>query len=93
MHRFPFTAIVGQERLKRALLVNAVNPGAIATGLQRHVGGKLATPADQQKTPQQGASTSVFAAVPGLAIAGAPFEGVGVPACIRDAYRAVDSLL
>jgi magnesium chelatase subunit D len=26
VHRFPFTAIVGQERLKRALLVNAVNP-------------------------------------------------------------------
>ena len=26
MQRFPFTAIVGQERLKRALLVNAVNP-------------------------------------------------------------------
>jgi len=33
------------------------------------------------------------AAVPGLAIAGAAFEGVGVPACIRDAYRAVESLL
>jgi oxygen-dependent protoporphyrinogen oxidase len=33
------------------------------------------------------------AGVPGLAIAGAAFEGVGVPACIRDAYRAVDSLL
>jgi oxygen-dependent protoporphyrinogen oxidase len=31
--------------------------------------------------------------LPGLAIAGAAFEGVGVPACIRDAYRAVDSLL
>jgi magnesium chelatase subunit D len=26
VHRFPFTAIVGQERLKQALLVNAVNP-------------------------------------------------------------------
>jgi magnesium chelatase subunit D len=26
VQRFPFTAIVGQERLKRALLVNAVNP-------------------------------------------------------------------
>ncbi len=32
------------------------------------------------------------AAVPGLAIAGAAFEGVGVPACIRDATRAVDAL-
>jgi oxygen-dependent protoporphyrinogen oxidase len=36
---------------------------------------------------------AAVADVPGLAIAGAAFEGVGVPACIRDAYRAVDSLL
>jgi oxygen-dependent protoporphyrinogen oxidase len=36
---------------------------------------------------------AAVAAVPGLAIAGAAFEGVGVPACIRDAYRAVDALL
>jgi oxygen-dependent protoporphyrinogen oxidase len=33
------------------------------------------------------------AEVPGLAVAGAAFEGVGVPACIRDAHRAVDALL
>jgi oxygen-dependent protoporphyrinogen oxidase len=32
-------------------------------------------------------------AVPGLAIAGAAFRGVGVPACIRDAHAAVDALL
>ncbi|NEK58857.1 protoporphyrinogen oxidase [Geodermatophilus sabuli] len=31
--------------------------------------------------------------VPGLAIAGAAFRGVGVPACIRDALHAVDALL
>jgi oxygen-dependent protoporphyrinogen oxidase len=36
---------------------------------------------------------AAVAGVPGLAIAGAAFEGVGVPACIRDAHRAVDSLL
>lgn len=30
--------------------------------------------------------------VPGLAVAGAAYEGVGVPACIRDAHRAVDAL-
>jgi oxygen-dependent protoporphyrinogen oxidase len=35
---------------------------------------------------------AAVAEVPGLAIAGAAFEGVGVPACIRDAYRAVDAL-
>jgi oxygen-dependent protoporphyrinogen oxidase len=33
------------------------------------------------------------AGIPGFAIAGAAFEGVGVPACIRDAHRAVDALL
>ncbi len=31
--------------------------------------------------------------VPGLAIAGAAFRGVGVPACIRDALHAVEALL
>jgi oxygen-dependent protoporphyrinogen oxidase len=31
--------------------------------------------------------------VPGLEIAGAAFDGLGVPACIRDARRAVDALL
>jgi protoporphyrinogen/coproporphyrinogen III oxidase len=36
---------------------------------------------------------AAVAEVPGLAIAGAAFEGPGVPACIRDAYRAVDGLL
>lgn len=45
------------------IAVNAVNPGAIRTDLQRHVGGSLATPEDQQKNVRQGASTSVFAAV------------------------------
>ena len=53
------------------ILANAVNPGAIATPLQRHVGGKLATPVDQQKTVQQGASTTVFAATSPL------LEGIG----------------
>jgi NAD(P)-dependent dehydrogenase (short-subunit alcohol dehydrogenase family) len=44
--------------------VNALNPGAIATHLQRHTGG-LRTPKDRQKTPAQGAATSVlFAASP-----------------------------
>src|SRR5215213_1331130 len=36
---------------------------------------------------------AAVAALPGLAIAGAAFDGVGVPACIRDAHRAVDALL
>ena len=35
---------------------------------------------------------AAVSAVPGLAIAGAAFEGVGVSACIRDAHHAVDAL-
>jgi protoporphyrinogen/coproporphyrinogen III oxidase len=30
--------------------------------------------------------------VPGLAVAGAAYDGVGVPACIRGARRAVEAL-
>ncbi len=40
---------------------NAVNPGAIATGLQKHTGG-LKTPAERRKSPEQGAATSVLLA-------------------------------
>jgi protoporphyrinogen/coproporphyrinogen III oxidase len=36
---------------------------------------------------------AAVSAVPGLAIAGAAFRGVGVPACIRDAHHAVGALL
>jgi NAD(P)-dependent dehydrogenase (short-subunit alcohol dehydrogenase family) len=44
------------------ITANALNPGAIATNLQRHVGGKLLTPPARQKTPEQGAATSVLLA-------------------------------
>ena len=44
------------------ITANALNPGAIATNLQRHVGGKLVTPPERQKTPEQGAATSVLLA-------------------------------
>ena len=44
------------------ITANALNPGAIATNLQRHVGGRLVTPPERQKTPQQGAATSVLLA-------------------------------
>ncbi|MCU1362503.1 MAG: short-chain dehydrogenase/reductase [Acidimicrobiaceae bacterium] len=43
------------------VVANALNPGAIPTNLQRHVGG-LSTPEDRRKTPQQGAATSVLLA-------------------------------
>lgn len=53
------------------ITVNSLNPGAIATPLQRHVGGKLATPLDLQKTPAQGASTTVLLATSPL------LDGIG----------------
>ena len=48
---------------------NSLNPGAIATNLQRHTGG-LKTPEPYRKTPQQGAATSILLA------ASPEFEGV-----------------
>ncbi len=57
--------------VKDGITANALNPGAIATNLQRHVGGKLVTPPELQKTREQGAATSVFLATSPL------LEGVG----------------
>ena len=57
------------------IMANALNPGAIATHLQKHTGG-LKTPIERRKTPAQGAATSVLlAASPLLAgIGGRYFE-------------------
>ena len=52
------------------ILANAVNPGAIATGLQKHTGG-LRTPVEKRKTIAQGAATSVLLAASPLV------EGIG----------------
>lgn len=52
------------------ILSNALNPGAIATGLQKHTGG-LKTPLERRKTAEQGAATSVLLAVSPL------LDGIG----------------
>jgi NAD(P)-dependent dehydrogenase (short-subunit alcohol dehydrogenase family) len=54
---------------------NALNPGAIATGLQKHSGG-LRTPVQHRKTIEQGAATSVLLAASPLVdgISGRYFE-------------------
>jgi len=59
------------------IYANAVNPGAIATGLQKHTGG-LQTPVERRKSVEQGAATSVFLAASPLAerIGGRYFEDV-----------------
>ena len=43
------------------ITANALMPGAIATNLQRYVGG-IKTPPERQKTPEQGAATSILLA-------------------------------
>ncbi|SDA35779.1 SDR family NAD(P)-dependent oxidoreductase [Sphingomonas sp. NFR15] len=54
----------------RGIVSNALNPGAIATGLQRHTGG-LRTPVERRKTPERGAATSALLATSPL------LEGIG----------------
>ncbi|WP_444948048.1 SDR family NAD(P)-dependent oxidoreductase [Micromonospora ureilytica] len=52
------------------IVANSLNPGAIATGLQKHTGG-LRTPEHLRKTPPQGAATSALLAASPL------LDGVG----------------
>jgi NAD(P)-dependent dehydrogenase (short-subunit alcohol dehydrogenase family) len=54
----------------QGIYANALNPGAIATNLQKHTGG-LKTPPERRKSPQQGAATSVLLATSPL------LEGIG----------------
>ncbi|MBC8082461.1 MAG: SDR family NAD(P)-dependent oxidoreductase [Hymenobacter sp.] len=60
---------------KDGIHANALNPGAIATNLQKHTGG-LKTPPERRKTPAQGAATTILlAASPLLAgVGGRYFE-------------------
>jgi NAD(P)-dependent dehydrogenase (short-subunit alcohol dehydrogenase family) len=53
------------------IYANALNPGAIQTNLQRHVGGTVRTPLELQKSLQQGAATSVLLAASPL------LDGIG----------------
>ena len=72
-------------------LLELARPAPLETRLARWGGGL-----PQYLVGHPGRVDAVRAAVsevPGLAIAGAAFRGVGVPACIRDAQHAVDALL
>ncbi|MEG3175371.1 SDR family NAD(P)-dependent oxidoreductase [Sphingomonas sp. RB3P16] len=52
---------ITQHWANDGILSNALNPGAIATGLQKHTGG-LKTPVERRKTVEQGAATTVLLA-------------------------------
>jgi NAD(P)-dependent dehydrogenase (short-subunit alcohol dehydrogenase family) len=64
-------AVAATERWAgEGITANALMPGAIATNLQRHIGG-IKAPPERRKTPEQGAATSVL-------LATSPFlEGIG----------------
>lgn len=66
-----FAVAASQRWAKDGITANALNPGAIQTNLQKHVGGKLRSAPEFHKTPEQGAATSVLLATsPAL-------EGIG----------------
>ena len=74
------TALFAVEATRRwaedGIFANALNPGAILTNLQKHVGGRLVTPPEKVKNVQQGAATSVLLATcpPHPSIGGRYFE-------------------
>jgi NAD(P)-dependent dehydrogenase (short-subunit alcohol dehydrogenase family) len=77
------------------IVSNALNPGAIATGLQKHTGG-LRTPVDRRKTVEQGAATSALLAASPLVdgIGGHYFEDCNESAVVaqrNDDFRGVAS--
>ncbi|MGY1633937.1 protoporphyrinogen oxidase [Geodermatophilus sp. SYSU D01186] len=71
-------------------LLELSRPEPVATRVVRWGGGLPQYLVGHQERVD--AVRTAVSAVPGLAIAGAAFRGVGVPACIRDAYHALDAL-
>jgi NAD(P)-dependent dehydrogenase (short-subunit alcohol dehydrogenase family) len=65
-----------QRWSKDGITVNALNPGAILTNLQKYVGSKLRSAPEFHKTPEQGAATSILLATSPLlgSIGGCYFE-------------------
>lgn len=70
------------------IAVNAVMPGAIETNLQKHTGGVKAAPEDR-KSIQQGAATSIFAAISPLVdgVSGRYFEDNAEAQLVQDRNR------
>jgi NAD(P)-dependent dehydrogenase (short-subunit alcohol dehydrogenase family) len=81
-------ALLAVEATRRwardGIFANALNPGAIATNLQKHTGG-LRTPIERRKTTAQGAATSVFLAASPLlyGIGGRYFEDCNEAPIVR----------
>lgn len=67
------------------ITANALMPGAIATNLQRYTDG-IKTPPERQKTPEQGAATSILLATSPLLerIGGRYFEDCNEAVCVTN---------
>ncbi|MBJ2121964.1 SDR family NAD(P)-dependent oxidoreductase [Arthrobacter sp. MSA 4-2] len=80
-----FAVAATRRWAKDGITSNAVMPGAIATNLQRHTGG-LRTPVERQKTPQQGAATTLYVATSQdlEGIGGRYFEDVNEAPVVED---------
>ena len=82
-------ALLAVEATRRwagdGIFANALNPGAIATNLQKHTGG-LKTPPERRKTPEQGAATSVLLAASPLldGIGGRYFEDCNEAGTVKE---------
>ncbi len=87
----PDAELTGAVVADVADLLGLERPEPVETHLVRWGGG---LPQYLVGHPQRVAAIhAAVGAVPGLAVAGAAYGGVGVPACIRDAHRAVAALL
>jgi oxygen-dependent protoporphyrinogen oxidase len=71
-------------------LLELSRPGPLATRLVRWGGALPQYLVGHQRRVD--AVRAAVSAVPGLAVAGAAYRGVGLPACIRDALHALDAL-
>ena len=76
------------------ITANSLNPGAIKTNLQRHVGGLLRSPPEYHKTIAQGASTSVFVATSPLltGIGGRYFDNCNEAAPVAERPKEISQL-
>jgi NAD(P)-dependent dehydrogenase (short-subunit alcohol dehydrogenase family) len=57
-----FAVAAGARWAGEGIAVNSLTPGASQTNLQRHVEGRVATPPELRKTPEQAAATSALLA-------------------------------
>jgi NAD(P)-dependent dehydrogenase (short-subunit alcohol dehydrogenase family) len=65
-----FAVEITRRWAAEGISANALNPGAIPTNLQKHIG-PMKTPPERRKTPQEGAATSVLLAASPL------LDGIG----------------